>query len=159
MEKYFLHRIQKEAGQYTKGIEVHDTLNSAILSYWGRVKLAYGNPQKPDMTMVSCKITDASGNVIEPYNMIWVGEKDLSNPIFLHHIKKDGDTFTKDIDICTNMNAAKISYATHMEYGYDNTRFPNVEMVSCMITNQDGFIAMKETWTKSEEEPTPEPEE
>ena len=157
-QKYFLHRIQKEAGAYTKGIEVHDTLDSAILSFYGRMKLGYNNPQKPDLTLMSCKITDSNGSIISKYNRTWQKEKDPANPIFLHHIRKDGDTYTKDIDICENMDAAQISFAANMEYGYSNPRFPDVEMVSCMITNQDGFIVTDETWVKAEEEVEPEVE-
>ena len=70
-QKYFLHRIQIEHGNVVKGIEVHDTLDPAILSFWGRMKLGYNNPQHPNLILVSCKITDMNGNIIEPYNMIW----------------------------------------------------------------------------------------
>ena len=52
MEKYFMHRIQKENGVFSKGIEVHDTLDAAKLSFWGRMKLAYGN--KAGITFVHC---------------------------------------------------------------------------------------------------------
>ena len=55
IEKYFMHRIQKENGSFSKGIEIHDTLDSAILSYHGRMKLAYG--ANPAITFMDCKIT------------------------------------------------------------------------------------------------------
>ena len=53
--KYFMHRIQLESGSFSKGIEIHDTLDSAILAFWGRMKLAY---DASAITFMSCKITD-----------------------------------------------------------------------------------------------------
>lgn len=35
MAKYFMHRVQRENENYSKGIEIHDTLESAILSFFG----------------------------------------------------------------------------------------------------------------------------
>ena len=156
VEKYFLHRIQIENGTVTKGIEVHDTFDSARLSFWGRMKLGYNNPQHPNLVLVSCKITDMNGSIIKPYDDIWYKDMVENTTFFLHHIRKDGDTFNKDIDICEDEDAAKLAYAMNLEYGYSNPKFPNVEMVSCMITNINGFVVKSETWNKPEPEPEPE---
>ena len=155
-QKYFLHRIQIEDGNVVKGIEVHDTLDPAILSFWGRMKLGYNNPQHPNLILVSCKITDMNGNIIEPYNMIWQKNNIPNENFFLHHIRKDGNSFAKDIDVCADLDAARLSYATNLEYGYGNSKFPNVEMVSCMITGMNGFVVCSETWNKPEPEPVEE---
>ena len=130
MEKYFMHRIQEENGSYIKGIEVHDTLESAILSFWGRMKLAYGASA---VTFMSCKITDGNGSVIVPYDLTWNADANHENAFFLHHIRLDGETFTKDIDLCDSYDAAKASYSAQMEYGYNNPRHANVSFVSCEI--------------------------
>lgn len=148
MEKYFLHRIQKENGSYSKGIEVHDSLESAVLSYHGRMKNAYGG--NPAITFMSCKITDGNGSVLPDYNETWNSE-DGENTFFMHHIRLDGETFSKDVDVCTDFNAAKASRHAQMEYGYNNTRHANVSFVSCMITDMSGTIFLPETWVKPEE--------
>lgn len=158
--KYFMHRIQRNDGTFSKGIEVHDNLDDAIRSFWGRIKLGYNNPQNPDMSFVSCKITDGSGNTIAPYNMTWLKEteQEENNIFFLHHIRKDGDTISKDIDVLDSLDAAMVAYATQMEYGYNNPRFANISLVSCEITDllSGGMVLLDETWVKPEE---PEPEE
>ena len=152
--KYFLHRIQKENGDYTKGIEVHDALNDAIRSFWGRMKLAYNNSQSPNMTFVSCKITDSNGSVIEPYNKTWLKEPEENNTFFFHHIKIEGDTVSKDIDILNTYDAAMVSFATQMEYGYNNPRFQNISFISCEITDlmSDGMVLTNATWIKESQE-------
>ena len=154
-EKYFLHRIQGNNSTFSKGIEVHDTKDSAILSFWGRMKLAYGNNQ--DVKFMSCKITDSNGFVVRPYDLTWNEEGEYDNKYFMHHIRLDGETYTKDIDVCDTFDSARSAYATAMEYGYNNPRQPNVSFVSCEITDRNGFILepFAETWIKPEE---PEPE-
>ena len=153
MEKYFMHRIQLDNGSYSKGIEVHDTKESAILSFWGRTKLAYG--ASPGITFMHCKITDSAGNVVQPYNLTWNADEEYENMFFMHHIRLEGATFTKDIDVCDTFNAARASYAAQMEYGYDNSKFPNVTFVSCEITDRSGSVMkpFDETWNKHEAEP------
>ena len=158
MEKYFMHRIQKINGEFTKGIEIHDTLDSAVLSFWGRMKTAYGGS---DATYVSCKIENASGGVVAPYDMTWQKEVvEQENKFFFHHIKLDGENFDKNIDVCDTFDSARTAYASAMEYGYNNTKFPNVSLVSCEITDMSGLVLtpFKETWIKAEPEPSPEPE-
>jgi len=160
--KYLLHRIQKDNGSFTKGIEVHDNLNDAIRSFWGRMKTGYNNPQNPDMTFVSCKITDASGNTVFPYSLTWLKKaSEEVNKFFLHHVRKDGESITKSIDVYNTSDEAMVAFATAMEYGYDNPRFPNVTLVSCSITDllSGGMELRSETWTKIEPEPEEEPEE
>ena len=152
---YYLHRIQKENGTYTKGIEVHASLDDAIRSFWGRMKTAYNNPEKPNMTFVACKIVDENGNVVEDYNKTWLKEPD-ENVFFLHSIRVDGETVTKNIDVYETQDAAMIAFAEAMEYGYNNTKFPNVTFVSCEITDllSGGLVLASKTWIKPELEPT-----
>lgn len=158
MEKYFMHRIQEIDGAVQKGIEVHDTLESAILSFWGRMKTAYNNPQYPNTTFVSCKITDGNGNTVSPYDMTWKKEESEDNKFFFHHIRRDGESISKDIDVCSTFDDARYAYAAAMEYGYNNPRFPNVDFVSCEITDQGGIVLkpFAETWVKTVDEPAAE---
>lgn len=154
IEKYFLHRIQQENGTFTKGIEVHNTKESAILAFWGRMKLGYNNPNFPGMTFVSCKITDGNGGVVDNYNLTWVkGEPD--GVFFMHHIRLEGETFNKDIDICNDFDTARSAFAAAMEYGYGNPLHSNVTFVSCEITDRNGDVMLpfRETWNKPEPEP------
>lgn len=153
---YFLHRIQKENGVFTKGIEVHSNLNDAIRSFWGRMKTGYNNPQYPNMTFVSCKITDSNGYTYDKYNQTWLKETEELpvNVFFLHSIRMEGDTVTKGIDNYESKNQAMVAYATALEYGYNNPRFSNVTLVSCEITDllSNGMVLNKETWVKPEQE-------
>lgn len=66
--KYFMHRIKEENGTFDKGIEVHDTFNSAIQSFHAYMAYGFDNPKFPNVTFVSCKITDRSGRVLKPYD-------------------------------------------------------------------------------------------
>lgn len=147
-EKYFLHRIQEENGTFSKGIEVHDTMDAAILSFWGRMKLGYNNPQLQNMTFVSCKITDANGSIVSPYDMTWRKSVDADNTFFMHQIRQDGDSITKGIDAYSSFDDACRMFATAMEYGYNNPQHPNVSFVSCMITDISGAVLQpySETW-------------
>ena len=152
--KYYLHRIQKENGTFTKGIEVHGDRNDAIRSFWGRMKSAYNAVS--GMNFVSCKITDNSGNTISPYNATWLKENSEENNVFfLHSIKVDGQDVTKAIDVHNTQNSAMVAFATAMEYGYNNPKFPNVSLVSCEITDllSGGMVLFSETWQKPEPEP------
>lgn len=150
MEKYFMHRIQKDNGVYTKGIEVHDTLDSAVLSFWGRMKTGFG---KSTVTFVSCKITDSNGKTVDGYDMTWKADSENVNVFFLHHIRLDGETFDKAIDILNSIDTARGDFAAQMEYGYNNPKYPNVSFVSCMITDllSGGMELMTGTWNKKEE--------
>lgn len=155
MAKYFMHRIQEDNGAFTKGIEVHENLDDAVRSFWGRMKTGYNNPQNPNITFVSCKITDENGAVIFPYNKTWLKD-DEPNAFFLHSIRVDGETVTKAIDSFETQDAAMVAFAAAMEYGYNNPRWPNVSLVSCEITDilSGGVMLENETWRKLEEEPS-----
>jgi len=160
-EKFFLHRIQKENGTFTKGIEVHDTKDAAILSFRGRMKMGYNNPQYPNLTFIHCMITDINGNVIAPYDRAWKKEGETDQSYFMHYIRLDGDTYSKDIDVCQTFDASRYTYEAAMEYGYNNPKFPNVALVSCVITDMGGAIMKPydETWRLPDPEPEPpEPE-
>ena len=153
--KYFLHRIQKTAESFSKGIEVHDTLDSAVLAFWGRMKTGYG---KSNNVFVSCKITDENGHVVEPYDMTWLkADEELENVFFLHHIRQDGETIDKGIDVLDTLDEAYGNLAEMMEYGYGNPKFPNVSFVHCVITDvlSGGLVLLDREWNKPAEE-TPE---
>lgn len=154
---YYLHRIQKENGNFTKGIEVHSSLDDAIRSFWGRIKTGYNNPDFPNMTFVACKITNESGNVVEDYNKTWLKESE-ENVFFLHSIQVNGENVDKAIDVHATQDAAMVAFAKAMEYGYNNSRFPNVSFVSCEITDllSGGLVLASKTWVKPEEENTTE---
>ena len=148
---YYLHRIQREGANFQKGVEVHETLDSALLAYWGRMKLGYG---KTNNDFVSCKITDDSGNVVKSMTWLQDGEQG-ENKFFLHHIRKEGDSYDKAIDILDSIEAATGDFAVQMEYGYGNPQHANVSFVSCYITDllSVGMVLMDETWVKPEPEP------
>lgn len=158
MDKFFLHRIQKENGNFSDGIEVHDTLGSAVLSYWGRAKLAYG--KNPAITFMSLKIKDGAGEIVKGFEMAWKAESETENMFFLHHVRLDGTAFSKDVDHYESLDLAKADFAMQMEFGYGNTKHPNVSYVSCMITDllSRGLVLEDDTWEKIVE-PEPEPAE
>jgi hypothetical protein len=152
---YLLHRIQKENDSITKGIEIHENLNDAIRSYWGRVKTGFNNPSNPNMSFISVKITDEAGNIIEDYNTTWRKEDaEEANVFFMHHVLKSGETITKDIDVLESQDAANVALAVQMEYGYENPRFQDVSLVYCEITDllSGGMILYKAAWRKPESE-------
>jgi hypothetical protein len=154
-QKYFMHRIKLDGGTYTKGIEVHDTKDSAILSYHGYMAQGFGNETTPNVTFVSCKITDIYGNILYPFNETW-NPGGLNDKVFLHHIRYDGSTFSKDIDIYDTFDAAKLSYHKNEAYGYNNPKFSTVEFVNCFITDQSGHVLTpySENWIKEDGTPT-----
>ena len=149
--KYFLHRVQKENGEFSKGIEVHDTLDAAILSFYGRMKLGFNNPDRPNLTFIACKITDATGVTILPYNFSW-NKNETDNVFFMHHIRNEDGVFDKNIDICDTFDQALRTYAAAMEYGFNNPQHPKVSFVSCFITDvlSGGEILKGKTWNKPE---------
>ena len=155
VEKFFLHRIQQDNGAFTKGIEIHNTVESAILAFWGRMKLGYNNPNYPNLTFISCKITDGNGSVLAPYNLTWQKNPEEANTFFMHHIRLDGESWNKDIDVCADFDSARSAYAAAMEYGYNNPVHAGVTFVSCEITDRSGSVMLPfdETWNKEEPEP------
>ena len=147
--KFFLHRIRKDGDTYACGIELHDTLDSAIRGFHGQMKMAYNNPSYPNMKYVSCMVTDENDKVVPGYNETWSKEK--INDFFVHYIRHDGENYSKGIDIKSDYGAACSSYHTYLEYGYSNTKFPNVTLVSNKITSDRGVIHKEESWIKEEE--------
>jgi len=147
-DKFFLHRIRKDNGTYAVGIEVHDTLDSAIRGFHGQMKMAYNNPSYPNMTYVSCMVTDENDNIVSGYNETW--SKERVHDFFVHYIRHDGENYAKGIDIKQDYGAACYSYHTYLEYGYNNTRFPNITLVSNKITSGSGLTLKNETWAKEE---------
>jgi len=146
-DKFFLHRIRKDNGNYTTGIEVHDTLDAAIQSFHSQMKMAYNNPSYPNMTYVSCMVTDENDNIIQGYNETWNKEK--VHDLFVHYIRHDGGNYTKGIDVQSDYGSAYRTYHTYMEYGYGNSRFPNMTLVSSKITSSSGLALKNETWIKN----------
>jgi len=146
--KFFLHRIRKDGSTYNKGIEVHDTLDSAIQSFHAQMKMAYNNPSNPNTTFVSCMVTDSNDNIVPNYNETW----DIGNnaDFFVHYIRHDGDTYTKGIDVFPNYLDACRMFHTYMEYGYGNTRYPNVSFVASKITGNPPIPHKSEVWVKPE---------
>ena len=147
--KYFLHRIRKDNGVYSAGIEVHDTLDAAIKSFHSQMKMAYNNPSYPNTTYVSCMVTDENDKVVPGYNETW--NKGKVRDFFVHYIRHDGENYTKGIDVQADYGAACRAHHTYMEYGYGNTKFPNITLVSNKITNSSGLVHKDEIWIKSEE--------
>lgn len=154
MEKYFLHRIRKDNGTYTTGVEIHDTLDSAIHAFHGQMKMAYGNPDFPNMTFVSCFVTDNNDEPILEYSETWKIEE--ITDYFMHYIRHDGETYSKGIDVCPNIGTARRGFHAQMEYGHGNTKFPNMSFVSSMITGCYGATETAEHWNKPEPEPNAE---
>ena len=148
-DKFFLHRIRKDGDNYTTGIEVHDSLDAAIQSFHSQMKMAYNNPSYPNMVYVSCMVTDEEDKVVEGYNETW--NKGRINDFFVHYIRHDGNTYTKGIEVQSDFGAACRSYHTHLEYGYGNSRFPNMTFVASKITSASGYAHKSEAWTKQEE--------
>ncbi len=155
MEKYFFHRIKAEGTVFNKGIEIHDSLDSAIRAFYGYWTYAFNNA--PSVTLVSCRVTDGSGAVVDKYDMTWLKEGTAGNKFFMHYIRHDGETFAKNIDIFDDFDAAKGAFGAQMAYGYENPNHANVDFVSCQITDMYGATCepYNDTWNK----PEPEPEE
>ena len=149
-DKFFLHRIRKDGDTYTAGIEVHDTLDAAIQSFHSQMKMAYNNPSYPNMKYVSCMVTDENDEIVAGYNETWSKEK--SRDFFVHYIRHDGDSYTKGIDVKSDYASACRTYHTYLEYGYGNSRFPNISFVSSKITNNSGLAHKSEYWVATETE-------
>ena len=147
--KFFLHRIRKDGDNYTMGIEVHDSLDAAIQSFHSQMKMAYNNPSYPNMKYVSCMVTDEDDKIVPGYNETWSKEK--VRDFFVHYIRHDGSNYTKGIDAHNDYGAACRSYHTHMEYGYGNSKFPNITLAASKIVSGSGSVIKEETWIKPEE--------
>lgn len=79
--KYFMHRIKCENGTYDKGIEVHDTFDSAKASYHAYLgAYAYGNKKFPNVTYVSCMITDMYNYIVNGLSENWIKAEEQEEP-------------------------------------------------------------------------------
>lgn len=68
--KFFLHQIKRTNSEFTKGIVVHDTFETAKQGYHAYLgAYAYGHDANTDY--VSCMITDLSGTVLTPFAETW----------------------------------------------------------------------------------------
>lgn len=148
-DKFFLHRIRKDGENFNAGIEVHDTLDSAIQGFHSQMKMAYNNPSYPNMQYVSCMVTDEEDHVVPGFNETW-GEENVSN-FFVHYIRHTGDTYTKGINISSSYASALRDFHTQMEYGYGNSKFPTITLVASKITGASGTAHKSESWTKKEQ--------
>ena len=64
MEKFFLVQIQRKNGEFTKGVVVKDTLDSARQSFHAYLgAYGYGNDKQTDY--VQCMIIDMVGRVCD----------------------------------------------------------------------------------------------
>ena len=61
---FFHHRIKRTNGEYTKGIEVHQTLDSAEQAYHAYLS-AYAYNREQGTDFVHCMITDELGTRLE----------------------------------------------------------------------------------------------
>ena len=60
--KFFMHRIKRTSETFDKGIEVHDTYESAKGAFYAYMgAYAYGRAQDTNVNYVSCEITDMTG--------------------------------------------------------------------------------------------------
>lgn len=146
--KFFLHRIRKDNGVYNAGIEIHDTLDAAIQSFHAQMTMAYNNPQQPNITFVSCMVTNGEGTIISDYNETW--SKEPISDFFVHYIRHDGETYTKGIDVRSSYGDAVRAFHTYMAYGYNNSKFPNVTFAAAKITGASGLAHKSECWNKGE---------
>ena len=61
-EKFFLVQIQRKNGAYTKGVSVHDTLDSARQAFHAYLG-AYGYGHDESVDFVECMVIDMNGAV------------------------------------------------------------------------------------------------
>ena len=60
--KYFMHRIKRTSDTFDKGIEVHDSYESAKGAFYAYMgAFAYGRAQDTNVNFVSCEVTDMTG--------------------------------------------------------------------------------------------------
>ena len=69
-------RIQISGNTAQKGIEVHITLDSAILSYCGKDRAGYG---RSEFNFVHCIISDENSLVSNEYSSIWSDGGEMGN--------------------------------------------------------------------------------
>lgn len=150
MDKYFMHRIKEENGEFITGIEVHDTKESAIRSFHGYMKQGYDNPNFPNVTFVACFVENPDGEIEDEYNAFWQRPgMNVDNKFFFHHTRQDNGTFSKTIDVYNTQAEAEYRFHEEMEYGYGNPNHSKVTFQSCKITERlSRVVLMDETWVK-----------
>ena len=62
--KYFMTRIKRTNGEFTKGCEVHDTLESARQAFHSHLG-AYGYGHETGTDYVACYIVDINGSYMD----------------------------------------------------------------------------------------------
>ena len=110
------------------------------------MKMAYNNPSYPNMKYISCMVTDEQDRVLSGYNETWA--KEGANDFFVHYIRHDGNNYTKGIDVYPDYGTACRMFHTYMEYGFGNSRFPNITFVSSKIVGGSGTEHKSDSWTK-----------
>ena len=74
---------------------------------------------------------------------------------FLHQIKHTNNAYDKGIAVKETMDDAKQGYHAYLgayAYGHD----ANTDMVSCMVSDENGAILLNECWKAAEIEPNAE---
>lgn len=151
MEKYFMHRIKKENDTFTTGIEVHDSKESAILSFHSYMKQGYGNPSFPNITYIACMVQNPDGTIDPDFDARWDNGEE-ANKIFFHHIRENNGEFDKNIDVYDDTQTAEYRFHSEMEYGYGNTKHNKVTYEACLITELLSSVVLKsEKWEKTVE--------
>jgi hypothetical protein len=112
------------------------------------MKMAYDNPSYPNMKFVSCMVTDGNDRIVNDYSETW--NKENVADFFVHYIRHDGENYTKGIDVCADYGTACRGFHAQMEYGYNNSKFPNVSFVASKITGGSGIAHKYEAWVKPE---------
>ena len=72
----------------------------------------------------------------------------MENKFFLHRIRKDGDSYTTGIEVHDTLDAAIQSFHSQMKMAYNNPSYPNMQYVSCMVTDEKDNVVpgFNETW-------------
>lgn len=155
---FFLNRIERKNGKFVTGIEIHDSRDAAILSYHGRMKLAYNNPSAPELDFSSCKVMYPDGSTVRPYAATWRKTDAEGNTFFVYYIRHNGEEYNKGIDECVDLESAFRAFHAYAEYGHDNPKFPNISYTYSAITDMSGAVIISDVWSKPDPEPEPEPE-
>lgn len=157
--KFFMLRIERKNGEFATGIEIHDSRDAAVLSYHGRMKLAYNNPSAPELDFSSCKVMYANGGTVRPYAATWRKTDAPGNgTFFVPYIRHNGEEYSKGIDVCTDLDSAFRAFHAYAEYGHDNPKFPNISYTYNAITDMSGAVIISDVWSKPDPEPEPEQE-
>lgn len=143
---YFFHHIRRTDGNFDKQIDVCDTLDEAKGAY--RTFLgSYGYGYRADTDFVYAEITDHSGAVL--FKDTWAAPSAIVNKCFMHRILRNGNSFTKGIEIHASIDSGKQSFNAYLgmhAYGKED----NTDFVSCEISDGYGARLLAETWNALE---------